>query len=387
MSTFNGDLLLAKPSPRGGFYVFLGDVSGHGLHSAICTIPASQIFFAMAKKGFTVGQIARQINKTLNQTLPADMMCAAAILEVSPSGDSIEYWMGGLPEGYVIDLKQQIRLEIESTNMPLGVLDDCEFNNSIKTIELQQAEKIYFYSDGIIEASNDDFEMYGEKRLKEKLATPSSDMIADLVNSVQSFSGRSEQNDDITLVEISSGPCHFPVTKNDIEKKLNKLKKAISWQMKIELNIEDFQQRDPIPQINKIIGGTTGLQEHRDIIATIMSEMYTNSLEHGVLELDSNLKNQKGGSIDYYSERTDRLGSLKSGKIEFMLNYRPQSDPPHLRIKIIDSGCGFDVNNIIKEDGEDNFGRGLNIIQSLCSNVTFEDNGRILDATFDLNRS
>ena len=59
-SIFNGDILLAALTPRGGMHVMLGDFTGHGLVAAIGALPVCEIFYGMAAKGFSIRAIAAE---------------------------------------------------------------------------------------------------------------------------------------------------------------------------------------------------------------------------------------------------------------------------------------------------------------------------------------
>ncbi|MDQ7050962.1 MAG: response regulator [Enterobacterales bacterium] len=54
MSIFNGDLMLAAELPMGGMRLMLADFTGHGLPAAIGAMPASEIFYGMTAKGFSI---------------------------------------------------------------------------------------------------------------------------------------------------------------------------------------------------------------------------------------------------------------------------------------------------------------------------------------------
>lgn len=90
-SMFNGDMFLVEIGPTGNLYMMMGDFTGHGLSSAVGTLPVSRTFYSMAQKGMAVGDIAAEINKVLLALLPDDMFCAGAIIELNSSGRT--YWI------------------------------------------------------------------------------------------------------------------------------------------------------------------------------------------------------------------------------------------------------------------------------------------------------
>ncbi|NTU59957.1 MAG: SpoIIE family protein phosphatase, partial [Deltaproteobacteria bacterium] len=76
MSMFNGDVLFSARTPAGDLHILLGDFTGHGLAASIGALPASDIFYAMAAKGFDLPAIAAEINARLVRLLPTGMFCA-----------------------------------------------------------------------------------------------------------------------------------------------------------------------------------------------------------------------------------------------------------------------------------------------------------------------
>jgi CheY-like chemotaxis protein len=205
MSTFNGDLFLVERGPKGGLYIVMGDFTGHGLTAAMGTLPVAMIFFKMASKGMLIEQIAREINFQLNKLMPVSMFFAATLIALSPQGDSISVWAGGMPESYLLAKNGELKFLIQSQHMALGVLKDKQFDAAINLYNVATGDKIYLYSDGITEAHRSDGEMFGNERLKEILLTNGDKRFEQVLIELKKFTGLQDQNDDITLVEMT---CH-----------------------------------------------------------------------------------------------------------------------------------------------------------------------------------
>ncbi len=50
IENFSGDLVMAAPVSSSKVRLFLGDCSGHGLSAAVCAMPISDVFYAMAAR-------------------------------------------------------------------------------------------------------------------------------------------------------------------------------------------------------------------------------------------------------------------------------------------------------------------------------------------------
>ena len=75
-----------------------------------------------------------------------------------------------------------------------------------KEIELLSGQLFAFFSDGITEAMNESYELFGEDRLSEMLknksAVTSSNVMNKLWDAIKIFRGSAEQNDDMTAVLV-----------------------------------------------------------------------------------------------------------------------------------------------------------------------------------------
>lgn len=90
---------------------------------------------------------------------------------------------------------------LSSTCTVLGIFNSWEF--AMADAYLTSGDALVIYTDGVTEAVSDDGEEFGEERLagllRENASLPAPAMLQSIVDAVQKFSGR-EQEDDITLV-------------------------------------------------------------------------------------------------------------------------------------------------------------------------------------------
>ena len=132
--------------------------------------------------------------------------------------------------------------------------------------------------------------------------------------------------------------------------------------------------------IEPLFDGWSG--DPRDVLAITLAfqEAITNSLEHGNLELSSDLKHQ----VD--SNGCDRYSQLKSERLKLQpfcertLVVELSCDLQSLEITIEDQGCGFELKTLelTKPERLDPscYGRGMTIIHRTMDQVSFESHGR-----------
>ena len=74
----------------------------------------------------------------------------------------------------------------------------------------------------------------------------------------------------------------------------------------MEMGADVLRMTNPLPIILQAITDIQGLSNHREYLYTILTEMYSNALEHGILGLESSLKQDSDGSeleVDYRWEQ------------------------------------------------------------------------------------
>lgn len=384
-STFNGDILLSAPSPAGGLYVFLGDFTGHGLGASIGTLPIAHSFDQLASRHLSVGEIAFEFNKMLATMLPDYMFCCASIIELNPQGDSLQIWGGGLPDAYVINADGSIKETLPSGNMPLGVeKDDAKFNKGFEVRRLGDGERVIFFTDGIIEAESPEGEFFEEERLLSCFQSGTKDTIGAILDKLTNFIQDAEQRDDITLFEVSAGPV--VIHSGDASESVQKNYDGILWNMNCKLGAEDIKRANPVEEIMSILGAQTLMRPNKDVIGLLLAEVYSNALEHGILELSSELKKTEDGFMEYYRLRQERLDNLTDASIEVDFELI-KKDELVLSIRMSDSGKGFDISKVNNSSKEDSFGRGVGLINKVCSRMEYLDGGSTIEVDFPVGKT
>lgn len=387
MSMFNGDIVLIAPSVTDGIYALIGDFTGHGLSAAIGCLPVSDIFYAMTKKQVSVGSIAREINNSLHKLLPSNMFFCATIIEMDALGDRFTYWAGGMNDAYLL-LDDTVIETLESYHMPLGILDEHEFSDFSPVCKPPKGSKLYLYTDGIVEARNAEGDFFGENRLHDLLTQSADDKIAELSKAVEMFRGDYEQDDDISLLEISCSPVAYFVKDSGSKTRADDHWKqhALPWQVSLQLGPDNFRDQDIITHLLQVVINIHGISRHKDLIYTLLSELYSNALEHGVLRLDSNIKSSVDGFALYYKQRSEKLAELTTGCIDFALGVVPPEDhsPTRLMMRFTDSGAGFDYERKIREQDDASYGRGISLAESLCDTLEYSNGGRTVTVMYSL---
>lgn len=375
LSSFNGDLYLLAKGPLGNIYLLLGDFTGHGLPAAIGTLPTSQTFFAMAKRGAPVGQMAHEINQQLHKLLPENMFLCATIMELSASGTRINWWSGGMPPALVIDEQDTISMELTPQHLPLGILPPQDFESGITMTRLEPGSRVMLFTDGVVEMGigqgkpldYDDFyqicrhSRWDMAEIKQRLALEAM---------------QRGVNDDLSVMLVHCVPTGY--APRSTEEKLP----SLPFEIRVHLTPNDVRSVDPVAQLLRGLSQLEGFPHFKARLYTALSEAYNNALDHGLLRLSSELKDTPDGFEQYYEERNRRLGSLQSGAIDITLSYQPPNR--FLRVSVKDTGPGFATQAQFTQRNTYSFGRGLLLIKELANNIHWFDQGRGIEFEFPL---
>jgi serine phosphatase RsbU (regulator of sigma subunit) len=389
MAIFNGDLLLNVLKPYGKQLVMIGDFTGHGLSAAIGALPVSDIFNSMATKGFSINEIAGEINTKLKTILPTGMYLAACLVELDLQQERILYWNGGIPEALLVGKDGSIKGKLASNNLPLGIVDSDRIDFNPDILKIEENDRIYIYSDGIIEATNHEGMMFGQERLFEyfKKGVDLTTMFENIIDGVHQFRGGSGQSDDVTMVEFICNSGTASQGKDLIKTKVVMPENAtMNWKMTMDLNPDMLRTIDLPTFLTGLLWATEvqGLKQHKTNIFMVLSELYTNALEHGVLKLDSKLKKSPEGFMNYTIERKKALISLNDGSVKVNMELTQAGTGGKLAIYVEDTGDGFDYKKHSHLSVNDNamFGRGILLLRSLCSELVFYGRGNMVEAVY-----
>lgn len=375
MSTFNGDTTLVGRRPNGGVTILLGDFTGHGLSAAVGTLPVSQIFYKMLEDNAYIGDIAKELNKQILLLLPVEMFFAASLIELSAKGDRLMIWHGGMPDAYLYDQTSDTIKTIKSEHLPLGVREQNKFDDAVQFFDVTDAQKLIVFTDGLTEAFDKNNIMINADVYKDAILNGES-KIDSIVHQYKEYSNGVEQSDDVSIIELT---CK-PVKRLETEKEIIQIKETIPWQFKLHIK-DEMLGRDVVQNIIEMIGSSSVLKEDKGVIYTLLMEMYTNALDHGVLGLDGKEKQSSDDFDRFYQDKDRLIKELSGAYIDVEVSYEPNINEPILKIEMSHNGSEFKVSENRQATQDALHGRGLELIDAISKEALYSDNGRCLSVT------
>ncbi len=384
METMNGDVILGARRPSGNQIFMVGDFTGHGLPAAIGAQTVNGVFTAMASKGLPLPLIVTELNRKLRALLPVGRFLSACIIELDKETRVAQIWNGGMPDVYVRGENSKLCTFYPSTDLPLGIVDHYEPN--VCTTMVSPGTVLVAYSDGVIEAQNEASEQFGAPRLLEVIQRdiPAVALVAKIVDGIAEHVLGAPQRDDISLLVVE----YAESVQSDIEQgqAANSVVRQapLDWDYNVTLAAADLKTDDPVAMLVQVLDAAQGLGVLRTQLFMILTELYSNALEHGLLRLDSKLKHDEDGFSDYYFLRKQRLAALEHGEIRVRCTHRVTTEGGELIIGLRHNGVGFDSSVSLQDLAENReaSGRGIRLLRSLCHDLRYEDEGRSAFATY-----
>ncbi|MBF0448469.1 MAG: SpoIIE family protein phosphatase [Magnetococcales bacterium] len=198
-----GDLLLSLFTPDGRQLILLGDFTGHGLPAAIGGPLVTYILHQMANRSLSGEDIFQEINSQLFARMPSGLFFAATLVEVSLNRTKARLWNAGLPNTLLVRNGKLLE-QFPSKLPPLGILQELNLDITVTSLELKPADRLYIFSDGIIEAHGKTEALYGLERLIPFLeqSSQTNNPLTDLLPLLETHIGSASVDDDVTLVEV-----------------------------------------------------------------------------------------------------------------------------------------------------------------------------------------
>jgi two-component sensor histidine kinase len=160
-----------------------------------------------------------------------------------------------------------------------------------------------------------------------------------------------------------------------------------NWRIAIHLGADELKCLDAITLVSKTIGKIyTTADEHFSPLCVILNELFNNALDHGILQLDSSIKQGPDGFEDYLHLREDALRTLTAGSIDIEIENEMTDGHCGVKIHIVDSGNGFDYSTTQNTSLEmavlGQHGRGLALVKSMAHKLIFSGKGNEVTAYY-----
>lgn len=381
----HGDIVLCYPKPSGGLYAFLGDFSGHGMPGAMGIIPVAETFYSMANRDRSIQAIIREINGKIKHWLPTETFLAACLIEVNRGQGSVSIWNAGIPDILVAGSRGGIKKRFVSKHLPLGIVGQDKLDLSVDKTKLDRMDRIYLFSDGVLKTVDKNGRKFSQDNLDRIIGGEYNpdNVLGQISAKLDEFRSGVAKTDDITMIEIlcdNDIVWEHPIQPNSEDRTDQ------GWQISLDFRNDSLGKLHPPSMLMDVVERDEVLRNHKGDIYVIISELFLNAMDYGILGMDEDLKKDANGFEKYYELRSKALDRLKEGWVKINLEFIPQKSKDQLIIKLEHSGSGFDHEQNGEIDKPAMFhNQGLMIVRQLCKELTYYDSGNRVKAVYELN--
>jgi serine phosphatase RsbU (regulator of sigma subunit) len=196
-----GDFYDVIPLSDGSLLAYVADVSDKGVPAALIMAALSTKIRSEVRLHSEVDELLETINRSTYQLMSEEGFFTTIVLaRYWPRSGKMQVVLGGhLPPLWIVE--GGIRKMPQSNGVSLGATPDGQYEK--KEITLSPGESVLLYTDGIIEAQNENMELFGNDRLADCLNNAKGPPWGkDLFNSVRYWQGNTPASDDLTMLEI-----------------------------------------------------------------------------------------------------------------------------------------------------------------------------------------
>lgn len=270
----SGDFYDFIAFPDGRLGIVIGDVSGKGVPAALVMATTRSILHGAAERLISPSAVLERANDLLNPDIPPNMFVTCLYILLDPERGEITYANAGhnLPQ----KCTWQTTSELRATGMPLGLLPNMTYEE--KHARLFPGESLVLYSDGLVEAHNQQGEMFGFPRLRQIITENSQcgDLTRLLIENLNHFTGSDwEQEDDVTLVNVKYLETNPPALDMD------SLVDGAIRLAEFSLPSEPGNERWAMNRVAEIVLGADFPVERIESLKTAVAESTLNAIEHG----------------------------------------------------------------------------------------------------------
>lgn len=217
-SQVSGDFYTAIPLTESRYFIMLGDVTGHGVQAALVVASAMKTLRLLARSSHDLVDLMTQLNDEIKNDLLSGQFITGFAAVLDTDTDELQCVLAGHHPCLLMNMhKPNVLQRVGLKGMAMGLVAGKLFRNSLRVtiIQLGEGDCLLQYSDGIIEAMDDNKEEYGHFRVMASLLAnydlSSEDIVSAMADEVKEFSNN-DVGDDLTILALN---IPMPVSEED----------------------------------------------------------------------------------------------------------------------------------------------------------------------------
>jgi len=187
-------------------FVVVGDVSGKGLSASLYMTKLQTMIQLSCNEVKSPKEILVDVNKRIYNEIDRSWFVTMTLALFDLENNILTFCRAGhLP---ILSASNGSVESYRTRGIGIGLERGIIFEKSLaeEVVKLKPGQTFVFFTDGITEAMNEQNELFGEEKLhsilKNKSSARSSEIVNEIWNSVSSFRGSTDVNDDMTMVVV-----------------------------------------------------------------------------------------------------------------------------------------------------------------------------------------
>ncbi|MFZ2725120.1 MAG: SpoIIE family protein phosphatase [Methylococcaceae bacterium] len=230
----------------GGYHsiLLIGDVSGHGVAAGTMVSAAKAGVYPLIHEGVTsASEILNSLNETMRATAQQSLLMTMACLSLDARNGKLSFANAGHVLPYLLRHNSGQWEMLEASGLPLGKSIDSDYLETAIELTLEVGDRLFLYTDGIVEEESPSGEAFGYDRLEAilnaNIDTNPEDLRNMMMDALRIHCRGTAYTDDVTMVIVTHG---------------DRVQAAVSNEVSDIIRISEgfYRQGDhPIPRISK----------------------------------------------------------------------------------------------------------------------------------------
>ena len=201
-ASLGGDFFEVVKIDKKHLGVFMADVMGHGITSAMIAIELKMNFDQLCRRFRDPSKVMNRMNRQLIPLMPQAFFVAGFYGVIELDSLTMDYVQFGLPKPLILKATSSRVQTLPHGNVPLGIKEETQYQ--ARRTRIKPGDSLLLFTDGCIEQKDHKGRFFGEKRFvrnfKEHMSDGRSRIPRRLYRTILNFSGGAQLNDDIAIL-------------------------------------------------------------------------------------------------------------------------------------------------------------------------------------------
>ena len=198
-----GDFFNYFALPDGRLALLVGDVSGKGVSAALLMANVQATLRARLPHESDLARLAAQLDREIDETTPGAVYLTLFLGILDAGRQELRYVNAGHNPQFVVHAGGGFEV-MAATGLPIALYPGQPYTEQV--VPARPGDLLFFYTDGLVEAEDDNGEMFGIERLQALLGTEQTKgvdtVLHEVEEAVRRFRGNHEPMDDATMMAL-----------------------------------------------------------------------------------------------------------------------------------------------------------------------------------------